>query len=129
MKDLISYLPDSQQKELVIAEVVAQALLIIQTHINISDTTADKSELVKKVLTQVGKVLIDVDMEKNTWRFDWSNCNRPEVVGGQYHSAMEDLNRECGMDDFDDEDDENEEGDEIDIMDIISTKENKDDMN
>src|SRR3990167_3824617 len=98
MKDLISYIPNNLQKELVVAEVVAQALLIIQTNINISDTTADKSELVKKVLTQVGKVLVDVDLKENTWRFDWSKCNRPEVVGGQYHSAIEDLNSMEGYD-------------------------------
>src|SRR3990167_10873853 len=126
MKDLISYIPNNLQKELVVAEVVAQALLIIQTHINISDTTADKSELVKKVLTQVGKVLVDVDLKENTWRFDWSKCNRPEVVGGQYHSAIEDLN------DYDDNDldiafEQSEEGDEeVDMSDIISEK--KDDL-
>ena len=127
MKDLISYVPNNLQKELVVAEVVSHALLIIQTHINISDTTTDKSELVKKVLTQVGKVMVDVDLKENTWSFDWSKCNRPEVVGGQYHSAIEDLNSMEGYDN-NELDIELEDGDEeVDMSDIISEK--KDDLN
>lgn len=112
MKNIVQYLPEKLQEEIVVADTLAQLLVILETNIATSGTTVKMSDVAKKVISQLSKVKVKVDEIKQTWEFDWTSCNQTEIIKGQYLSHFCDMHQdlienECHHD-IDDDDEEEE---------------------